>query len=155
MKIRHAQNSHVSFVSQGKGTRKETLNYLIWCWRNVCLMLMTADNGGTGCDIYACFLKCKTSAFASTEQVQSKIVLLDGGWVDNIYMPTKGIPEGAFMTIRCLSTWNTKIHNNKIFIFCETDVLAREVLQKSISYETVDLDQGICQRIKLRSIWPL
>ena len=27
----------------------------------------------------------------------------------------------------------TKIHNNKIFIFCETDVLTREVLQKSIS----------------------
>ena len=40
-------------------------------------MLMTADNGGTGCDIHACFLKCKTSAFASTEQVQSKIVLLE------------------------------------------------------------------------------
>ena len=34
-------------------------------------MLLTADNdGGTGCDIHACFLKCKTSALASTEQVQ-------------------------------------------------------------------------------------
>ena len=49
MKIIHTQNPHICFVSQGKR---------LW---------------------YSCmFSQCKTSAFASTEQVQSKIVLLDG-----------------------------------------------------------------------------
>ena len=41
------------------------------CWLFCLLsMKMTADNDGTGFNIHAYFLKCKTFAFASTEQVQ-------------------------------------------------------------------------------------
>ena len=61
MKIGHAQSSHISFVSQGEETWKAPK------FSDVCMILMTAGNDGTGC-----------GALAAAEQVQSKIVLLDG-----------------------------------------------------------------------------
>ena len=42
--IGNAQNSHISFVSQGKGTKP----CIIWCWRNVCLMLILGSCKGEG-----------------------------------------------------------------------------------------------------------
>ena len=49
-------------VLSARGRREKTPKF-----SDVCMILMTADNDGTGC-----------GALAAAEQVQSKIVLLDG-----------------------------------------------------------------------------
>ena len=69
MKIGHAQSSHISFVSQGEETWKAPK------FSDVCMILMTADM----MVLVVIFMRVfNCLPLAAAEQVQSKIVLLDG-----------------------------------------------------------------------------